>query len=149
MLFVGTQTCLPYQFDCCDTVNHVNSCFNPCYVDGSWKFYYIKLRCVHGQCYEGLPPGGATEYSQLCVLMWGPHDCPDQPECLYKQSRRNLFFGWGVNIPLGHLEAGVSEHGGSGGAMPPPMLEEGGQSIICPPPQFRGPRPTRLSIFHS
>ena len=44
--------------------------------------------------------------------------------------------------------AGVSEQGGG---MPPPMLEKGGggQSIICPPPKFRGPIPTRLSIFHS
>ena len=46
------------------------------------------------------------------------------------------FFCWGGggNIPLEHLEAGVSEEGGGGGHMAP-NVRGGGQSIICPPPQ--------------
>ena len=80
------------------------------------------------------------DFLKRFIRMYKPFAVPARP-----------FFCWGGggNIQLGHLEAGVSEQGGQG-AMPPPMLEEGGQSIISPPPRkCRGPRPTRLSIFHS
>ena len=44
--------------------------------------------------------------------------------------------------------AGVSEQGGGGG-MPPNVRGGGPEYHLPPPPKFRGPRPTRLSIFHS
>ena len=69
-----------------------------------------------------------------------------RPTTFIWQCRRDLFSvgcvcvgGGGGNIPLGHLEAGVSEQGAGGGGGPEYDL----------PPKFRGPRPTRLSIFHS
>ena len=40
---------------------------------------------------------------------------------------------WGGNIPLGHLEAEVSELGGGAGGHGPPLLEEGGPEYYLAP----------------
>ena len=68
--------------------------------------------------------------------MSNKHDC----------SAGATFFLGGGDIPLGHLEAGVSEWGGAWGHGPP-MLEEGGPEYHLAAPKFRGPRPTGLVFF--